>query len=157
MFREMRRKKQLLSDDETIKILEQGTSGTLALLGDGDYPYAVPVSYVYFEGKLLFHSAKTGHKIDAVEKNSKASFCVIAQDQVLPEKYTTCFRSAIVFGRIRILKDDQLKRAAIERLAEKYVSDDKEGIRREIDLEYNAFCMLELEIEHMTGKRGGCI
>ena len=92
-FREMRRKRQQLSDAESIDILKKSTSGTLALLGDDDYPYAVPISYVYQEGKLYFHSALAGHKVDAIRKCDKASFCVIEQDAVQPEKYTTFFRS----------------------------------------------------------------
>ena len=66
MFREMRRKKQILAEDEAIKILGKGESGILALLGDEDYPYAVPISYVYHDSKLYFHGAKNGHKIDAI-------------------------------------------------------------------------------------------
>ena len=92
-FREMRRKRQQLSREESVAILQKSTSGTLALLGDDGYPYAVPMSYVYNEGKLYFHSALTGHKIDAIRKCDKASFCVIEQDDVQPEKYTTFFRS----------------------------------------------------------------
>ena len=94
-FREMRRKRQQLSNEESVAILEKATAGTLALLGDGDYPYAVPISYVYHEGKLFFHSALAGHKVDAIRKCEKASFCVIEQDDVQPKKYTTFFRSVI--------------------------------------------------------------
>lgn len=72
MFREMRRKKQMLSVDECIEILNKGTSGVLALLGDHNYPYAIPISYVYCNSKLYFHSAKSGHKIDAINKCSKS-------------------------------------------------------------------------------------
>lgn len=61
-FREMRRKRQHLSQAESISILERTTSGTLALLGDGGYPYAVPVSYVYADGRLYFHSYRTGER-----------------------------------------------------------------------------------------------
>lgn len=104
MFREMRRKKQILSNKENIEILESGTSGVLALLGDDEYPYAVPISYVYDNSKIYFHGAKEGHKIDAIRKCSKASFCVIARDEICPEKYATYFRSVIVFGKIRILE-----------------------------------------------------
>ena len=96
-FREMRRKRQQLAEEE-IAILEKATTGTLALLGDNDYPYAVPISYVYHDGKLYFHSALTGHKVDAIRKCDKASFCVIEKDDVQPEKYTTFFRSVIAFG-----------------------------------------------------------
>jgi len=76
-FRQMRRKRQQLSEEESIGILQKATAGTLALLGDNDYPYAVPISYVYNNGNLYFHSALSGHKVDAICKCDKASFCVI--------------------------------------------------------------------------------
>lgn len=154
MFREMRRKKQKLSKEECDRILYNGTSGVLALHGDNGYPYAVPVSYVYDGEKLLFHSAKNGHKIDAIIKNAAASFCVIDQDQIVPEEYTTYFRSIIAFGRIRILEDDTEKRSAIEKLAVKYAPDDTaENRNNAIDREWKLLCMMEMEIEHLTGKQ----
>ena len=116
MFREMRRKKQLLTPEERAAVLHRGTSGVLALAGDDGYPYAVPMSYVYDGAKLYFHCAKSGHKLDAIRRNCKASFCVIDQDQIVPEEYTSHFRSVIVFGTMRILEDDGEKRAAIEAL-----------------------------------------
>ncbi len=105
-FRDMRRKRQQLSVEESIGILQKATSGTLALLGDNGYPYAVPISYVYSEGKLYFHSALTGHKVDAIKSHDKASFCVIDNDDVKPHEYTTYFRSVIAFGRIHIIEDE---------------------------------------------------
>ena len=66
MFRELRRKKQALSIEESAAILDRGTSGVLALAGDYDYPYAVPISYVYDGEKLYFHCARSGHKLDAI-------------------------------------------------------------------------------------------
>jgi len=78
MFREMRRNKQLLSADDRAAVLDRCTNGVLACVGDDDYPYAVPLSYVYFNDKIYFHSAKDGHKIDAIIKNPKVSFAVIA-------------------------------------------------------------------------------
>lgn len=152
MFREMRRKNQLLSEEETVRILTEGSSGTLAVLGDGGYPYAVPLSYVYRDGKIFFHAAKTGHKTDAIQKESKASFCVIGQDRVLPEKFTTCFRSVIAFGRVKIVEDERQKRAAIALLAEKYSPGLRAESEREIEREYASFCILEFNVEHMTGK-----
>lgn len=153
MFREMRRKKQQLSTKECVEILRKRTSGVLAVFGEDGYPYAVPISYVYEDGKIYFHSAKAGHKIDAIQQNSKVSFCIIDQDQVVPEKYTSYFRSVIVFGKVRILEDDQEKYKSIEQLAVKYAPDDREEERKKaIEQEWNAFCMLELTIERMTGK-----
>ena len=149
----MRRKKQVLSQKEVEDILHKGTSGVLALLGDNDYPYAVPISYVYDDGKVYFHSAKSGHKIDAIQRTAKASFCVIDEDLVVPEEYTTYFRSVIAFGRIRIVEDDSEKRAAIEKLAIKYAPEDTAANRDyAISREWKPLCMLEMTIDHVTGK-----
>ena len=103
-FREMRRKRQQLTKERCIEILKNATSGTLALLGDNGYPYAVPISFVYSNGKLFFHSALSGHKIDAIRNHDKASFCVTERDDVQPEKFTTFFRSVIAFGKIHIIE-----------------------------------------------------
>ena len=153
MFREMRRKKQILSEKECVEILEKGTAGVLALLGDNDYPYAVPISYVYYNSKLFFHGAKNGHKIDAIKKCSKASFCVIDQDHIVPEEYTTYFRSVIAFGKIHIMEDETEMKNAIERLAVKYYPTDTETNRNTaISREWKPLCMIELDIEHLSGK-----
>ena len=153
MFRELRRKRQALSNEACSEILHRGTSGVLALAGDEGYPYAVPISYVYDGEKLYFHSAKAGHKLDAILREPKASFCVIDQDQIVLEEYTTYFRSVIAFGRIRILEDEEEKRAAIEKLALKYAPDDSaENRRRAIDREWKPLCMLEMSIDHLSGK-----
>ena len=153
IFREMRRKKQALSQQEIVDILYTGTSGVLALLGDNDYPYAVPISYVYDDGKIYFHSAKSGHKIDAIRKTAKASLCVIDKDFIVPEEYTTYFRSVIAFGQIRIIEGDLEKRAAIEKLAIKYAPEDTAASRDDaISREWKPLCMLEMTIDHITGK-----
>lgn len=153
MFRDMRRKRQLLTEEESMDILKRRTAGVLALLGDDGYPYAVPISYVYADSKLYFHGAKTGHKIDAIRNCENASFCVIDQDQIVPEEYTTYFRSVIAFGKIRILEDENEKKWAIEKMAEKYYPTDSAVNRdRAIQKEWNPLCMIEFSIEHMTGK-----
>ena len=139
MFREMRRKSQQLSPEA----------------GDEGWPYAVPLSYVYDGQTVYFHSAKTGHKIDAVAREPRASFCVIAQDDVRPEKFTTAYRSVIVFGRVRVVESDEEKRAAIEKLALRYAPHVPEKDREaEIAREWPAFCILALEPEQITGKEG---
>lgn len=148
----MRRNRQLLPEEESIAILENGTSGVLALSGDNGYPYAVPISYVYNDGKLYFHSALNGHKIDAIRRNELASFCVIAQDIVVPAEFTTRFRSVIAFGRIRIIDEPVEKRRTAELLAAKYDPDNLGNLDREMEKGFDRMCMIELEIEHLTGK-----
>ena len=153
MFREMRRSRQQLPAAECEALLRQGTSGVLALAGDDGYPYAVPLSYVFAEGRLFFHCAPAGHKLDAVRRCDKASFCVIGQDRVAPLEYTTHYRSVIAFGRIRILTGETERRAAIEALALKYAPEDT-AARREAEIRryWPELCLLELTVEHLTGK-----
>ena len=124
MFREMRLTKQQLSDEEARTILEKGGTGTLALLGDEGYPYSVPINYMYEDGCIYFHSAKNGHKVDAIARESKASMSVITKDVLMPEKYTT-----------------------------DYCSEYESDIDAEIDGAWNRLNVYELKIEHMTGKR----
>lgn len=153
MFRPMRRTRQELPKDEWEDILRNGTSGVLAVLDREGYPYAVPLSYLYVDGKLIFHGATTGHKLDAIRHHDKASFCVIAQDEVIPLEYTTNYRSVIAFGTIHIIDDADEKRRTVERLMKKYAPHDTEEHRNtEIANAWNAFCMMELDITHVTGK-----
>jgi uncharacterized protein len=152
MFRDMRRKKQLLSKEETVAILQSHTSGVLGVTGDDGYPYTVPLSYVYKDDRLFFHCAKDGHKIDGINRNDKVTFCIIDKDEIVPEKVTTFYRSVILFGRAKILTEDSVRRFALESIAEKYAPDNMEDAQKEITTDWNRACVVEIKIEHMTGK-----
>ena len=153
-FRKMRRFKQELSEQESLEILRAGTHGVLAVAGDDGYPYAVPLSYVYHDGYLYFHCAKQGHKLDAIARNPKASFCVVAADDVKPAEFTTYFRSVICFGTVRVMDmDDAVTLAKHIILSDKY----SPGMDAERDAEiasgFHRMLMLEFRIEHMSGKQ----
>jgi nitroimidazol reductase NimA-like FMN-containing flavoprotein (pyridoxamine 5'-phosphate oxidase superfamily) len=152
VFRALRRKKQILHEAEAIAMLESCTSGVLAVHGDDDYPYAVPLSFAYEDGRILFHSATAGHKVDALERSEKASFCAIAADDIVPSRFTTHFRSVIVFGRARVVTDDDEKRHALMCLAAKYSPEHLDTADSEIDGDLKRVCVIELAIEHVTGK-----
>jgi len=152
MFRDMRRTNQLLPMEEAEQILRNATSGVLALTGDDDYPYAVPMSHLYHEGALYFHSGISGHKADAVRRQGKASFCVIAQDDVVPETFSTRYRSVIAFGQIRVIEDHEEKLRAIRTLAERFSPGLHQAAQKEIDESWDHMLMFKLEIEHLTGK-----
>lgn len=154
MFREMRRIRQKMPLEECREVLVRGSSGVLALHGEDGYPYAVPLSYVYAENSLWFHCAQSGHKLDALRKDGKASFCVIDKDEVIPEKYTTAYRSVIVFGTVRIVEDATQERAALEALALKYAPNVTEEKRLHMMEKERDLFLLEFHIEHMSGKEG---
>ena len=154
MFREMRRKRQLMAQEDAVRILTEGSSGVLAVQGDEGYPYAVPVSYLYCDCKISFHGAASGHKLDAIRKNDKVSFCVIAMDQIVPEKFTTYFRSVVAFGRASVVSDEAEKRRAIELLADKYSPNEPVEKRdAEIEQEWRVLTLVRIDIEHLTGKQ----
>lgn len=152
MFREMRRTRQLLAKVVTERILEAGTVGILGVSGDEGYPYVVPLNYVYEAGKIYFHSAKSGHKLDGIAGNSKVSFCVIDQDQVVPEKFTSYYRSVIAFGKAKIVIDDDAKQHALDLLVRKYSPGFEEEGAAEIRKGWNNLCVVEIDVEHVTGK-----
>lgn len=152
MFREMRRKGQRLTDDEALEILNKSTSGVLALEGEDGYPYAVPLSYAFDGEHIYFHSAPEGHKLDAIRRNSKASFCVISEDNVVAEKFTTMYRSVIVFGKARIIEDTAEKYGALEKLGKKYAPNHPGGLRKEMDSFIDHLKIIEFTPEHITGK-----
>ena len=153
-FRPMRRIRQQLTTQESEHILKNATAGVLGVYGDKGYPYTVPVSYVYNNGKIYLHSALKGHKVDAIRRNPKVSFCVIAEDNIKPQEFTTYFRSVIAFGQARILEDDE-KLAGLQLLATRYSAP---GItpamtEKEITKGFNHLLMIEIAITHLTGKQ----
>ena len=155
MFREMRRKRQQLSPEETEAVLDRCSSGTLAVLGDDGYPYAVPLSYVRHEGRIYFHCAKSGHKLDAIRACDKVCFSVVDKDDVIPEKFTTAFRSATVFGRARIVTDGAELLSAMRALAGKYSPRESEdAFQHEMRSSGAGLCVVAIDVEHMTGKQG---
>ena len=154
MFREMRRSKQILSQEAAEKILREGDFGVLALSGDDGYSYAVPINYAVEGNKIYFHSAKTGHKLDAIKNNDKVSFCVVDRHEVISEEFTTYFSSVIAFGRIRIVEDndDPDKLRGLELLADKY-SSAASAERRAKELgRLSALVVPVMTSEHLTGK-----
>lgn len=149
---EMRRKKQMLSAEQNIAILQRGTSGVLAVQGDAGYPYAVPLNYLYSDAKIYFHGAKEGYKMDAIRHNSKASFCVIDADTIVPQEYTSYFRSVIATGKVSIVTDAAEKRSALLQLAQKYTPNDPQGCLAVVERQLEHVCVLLFTMEHLTGK-----
>ena len=176
-FRRMRRFKQELGRKDCLEIIKRGTSGVLSLLGDGGYPYGVPIGYVFIPGdgapenadgpaegegsggcaligdSFYFHAAKVGHKIDAIRSCDKASFAIIDRDDVVSDEFTTYFKSLIAFGKIHLVEDEEEKAESIDKLARRYSPDETdESVKKAIEKEYGILQMIRFDVEHMTGK-----
>ena len=153
MFREMRRAKQQLTDAETRKILEAGSFGVLACFGDENWPYAVPLSYAVEGDFIYIHCAAEGHKLDAIRRDDRVSFCVVGQDVPQSGEYTTHYRSAVAFGRARIVADADEKLAALMRIGRKYEPGRDERTRAYAGESLAKVAIIEIHIERLTGKQ----
>ena len=153
MFRKMLRIKQQLPEEECVRVLKEQLRGVLSVHGDDGYPYGLPINHYYCEedGKLYFHCAKVGHKIDAIRRNDKASFCVCDGGVPKEDDWSLYFRSVIVFGRIEFVEDRETVYRLARELSYKFTRDET-FIQKEIDRFGKATVMFALVPEHMTGK-----
>ena len=153
MFREMLRKKQALSEDDCITVLKTQKRGVLAVLGDEDYPYALPINHYYNDedGHIYFHGAKFGHRVDAVKRHDKVSFCVYDEGYRREGEWALNIKSVIVFGRLVPVEDEDKMIDICRRLSRKF-TDDESYIENEIKRAGFRTLMYELIPEHMSGK-----
>lgn len=153
MFREMIRKKRQLPEAECVEILKTQLRGVLSVLGDEGYPYGMPMNHYYCEedGKIYFHGGQTGHKIDAMKRCDKASFCVYDEGFREDGDWALNIRSVIAFGRIEFITDQATVYRISEKLSRKFTDDDA-YIRREIERSGPRTLLFALVPEHMTGK-----
>lgn len=152
MLKEPHRKKQALTKEEITAVLLRNSSGVLCLVDEDGYPYPVPLSYAYAPGKLYFHCAKRGQKLDALAHCEKASFCVIDRDDVLAAEFATAYISVIAQGKARLISDDDEKRLAINLIGDKYGTGDIAAKEHEIEKTWKAFDIICLDIEDVSGK-----
>lgn len=153
MFRPMRRFKQQLSSEECIELLKRLPRGVLAVLGDDEYPYALPLDHYYDpqSGHLFFHCAKEGHKIDAIRRHEKVSFCVMDEGYRNEGEWALNIRSVIVFGTLREVEDRERALEMVRKLGLKYYPDAKD-VDAEMRRSSARVQCLELIPAHITGK-----
>ena len=151
MFRKMRRFKQLLPMEENERILNERQTGILGCIGDEGYPYTVPVNYVYSDGKIFFHCAKDGHKIDAITANDKVSLCIYDEGYREEGDWALNIKSVVIFGTMKIVEDMDKKLEICRGLASNFPAGDgyAEDEFRKLG---KVVCCLQLTPDHMTGK-----
>ena len=153
MFREIVREKQALGREECLRILEEEPRGVLSVVGDGGYPYGMPMNHYYCrdDGHIYFHGAASGHKIDAVRACDKVSFCVYDNGYVNEGEWALNIKSVIVFGRARIMDDQEKAMEMVRRLSAKF-TDDRAYIENDIATAGGHTLCIELIPEHIAGK-----
>ena len=153
-FKHMRLAENQMTEEDARKQLEKADHGTLALVGDNEYPVTIPINFVYKDNKILFHGANDGQKYSLISKEPKASFCVITKDDIRPELITSLYESTVVFGTVREIMDDTAKMDVLISIPEKYMPQVMESGKKYIQDTWDSVACFELVIEHMTGKFG---
>lgn len=154
MFREIRKKVNEIGLDEAKELLKNSRRGIFATIGDDDYPYAIPINYLYDEGnqKIYFHGSKAGHKVDSIKRSNKVCFTVYGNETIEDESWAPLVQSVIVFGRCHLIDNQPRAMELLKTFAMKYYP--SEGmVDKEISLAGKAVQMYEIDIEHMSGKR----
>jgi nitroimidazol reductase NimA-like FMN-containing flavoprotein (pyridoxamine 5'-phosphate oxidase superfamily) len=151
MIREMRRKERQLDDTASMEILTCGDFGILSTYGSNSYPYATPLSYVYFNSCIYFHCAIEGLKIDNIDNNNKVCFCVTSIVALNPEKFSVKYKSVIVFGTASEIFYPE-KDEALKELIKKYSGEFTEKAGKYIESSKDKTRVFKIEIEHITGK-----
>lgn len=153
MFREIARSKQALSQEESIEILKTAKRGVLSVLGDDGYPYGMPLNHWYNDedGKLYFHTGRTGHRTDAIKACQKASFCVMDEGTPVEGAWWLQFKSVIVFGRVEIVENHEQALDISRRLSLKFTQDTA-YIEDEVRKSGAGVLVFALTPEHITGK-----
>jgi len=149
-FKPLRRKDRALKDDEALEILSKSNYGVLCVF-DGNYPYGVPVNYVYEDGFIYIHSAKEGHKIESIKSFDRVCFTVVGSSQVMENEFSTKYESVVVFGRADILHDEQVI-PALRKLAQKYSPRYTNEAERIIQDSFKDVAVIRIKIEHVQGK-----
>ena len=154
MFRKIRKVKNELSPERTKEILKKAPRGVLAINGDDGYPYGLPLNYFYDEEKesFYFHGTKTGYKIDCINKNPKACFTVILEEEISEDGWSKNTASVVAYGLVEEIEDQDFARDAMIKLAKKYYPN-MELVDENMAASFKNTKMLAFHIAYMTGKR----
>ena len=151
--RPLRRKDRAVSEAEAWAILQEATWGVLSTVGPDGWPYGVPLNHVVVEGRLYAHAAATGHKLDNLAGEPRASYCAVAEAEVRPAALSTRYASAILFGRVRLVADKAERLRALRALGERFAPGETEALEASLTREGPRTAVLRLDPERITGKR----
>ncbi|HEC97745.1 MAG TPA: pyridoxamine 5'-phosphate oxidase family protein [Nitrospirae bacterium] len=148
-------KKEIQNRDIIIELLNSCHAGRLGTISKDGYPMVKPLNFVYHDGKLYFHSAKEGEKIDDIKRDSRVCFEVDQLLAYVKAKNQPCeagylYRSVIIKGKAHIIEDREEKLFALRCLMEKYQPQGNYGgfLEKKLVL----IVVVRIDIEEMTGK-----
>lgn len=153
MHHKMRRKDRCLSDEDARAVLTKGQFGTLATITAEGEPYAVPLSYVLWNGEVYFHCATTGEKVDNIAANANVCFSVVThQEPTAATGYSVYYESCTIFGKARRITDETEFCESLLALSTKYFPDNLDIFESELQSQRDRTAVYAISIDRMTGK-----
>lgn len=152
----VRRQDRLLDEKHATDLLRSGEFGFLSMVetdSEGSGAYGIPISYVWNgEGAIYFHCAPEGHKLNCIRDNSRVSFCVVGQTNVIPHKFTTAYESILVRGTAVIDISAEERMRALELILDKYSPNDKVVGLKHAEKSFHHTAIIRLDISSVSGK-----
>jgi len=149
MFPTLKREKYSMLQEEANNLLDRSKHGVLSMISPNGYPYSVFVNHLVMNGKIYIHCAKEGHKLDCIRFNPHVSFATAEKVQIIPQHFTTHYTSIICFGRAKLINANK---EVLQGFIDKFSPDFQEKGKKVIDADFNDTQLIEIEIDHITGK-----
>jgi uncharacterized protein len=151
----MRRKDKQINEMEQIEAVIREAAVCYLGLWDGTTPYVVPLSFGYEPGRIYFHSADQGRKLDLIRRNPRVGFALAAGVAPAtgdsPCTWTMRYRSVAGQGHAVIVSDAVEKARAFDLIMAQYGAA-AEGYDPQ---RLAATTVIRVDVDAMTGKRSG--
>jgi len=142
-----------MSQEDTLRVLKEGNYGILATVDAERHPYGVPLSYVYVDDCIYFHStSEGGGKYNNIKYNNIVCFTVVGKTKILPDKFGTLYESAIAFGEAELVSDEEERLRAFREFLSKYCADFINEGEKYIKAAAPKAMVIKIKIKNLTGK-----
>lgn len=149
---DIRRQDRKKDEEFALKLVEECEYATLASISPDNTPYCIPVSPVLVDNYVYFHGAKEGHKVDNFNYNKNVCINCVGKTKLIPEKFTTEYESAILFGEVEIVEDEKEKSDILIKICEKYAASNMKNAPKAIQASLHRTGIYKVKIKRITAK-----
>ena len=152
----MRRDDRQMADQaRMLDLLDRCFVGRMATNGHDGHPRIKPVNFVHIDGRIYFHTAFAGEKIDDIKRDPRVCFVVdqpvghvLSGKKACSASYL--YQSVMILGRAALIDSPVEKKRALDALIQKHEGTDKSYEYSEASVRKTG--IVRIDIEQMTGK-----
>lgn len=142
-------KGQLYHDPAWLDAFFQRADEIFVSFSGGDYPYVLPLNFVWLDGRIYLHCGFTGRKLDLLRQDGRVGFAAALDVTIVRERSTTWYKSVSGCGHIRVVEETEEKRRALDALSLRYAArcprPAPEAMLRRVNV-------LRIDVESVSGK-----